>query len=84
MTSQIKQIIDSCMDIQKSLGLFNRFEFTHTPLPHPRRLMGQFGAIIGILRCVMHRIGNRFSMRDAVAPQLVRYDLPGLITMYLQ
>ena len=38
MTTQIKQIINSSMDIQETLGLFYRFEFTHAPLPLDRLL----------------------------------------------
>ena len=32
----------------------------------------------------MNRAGDQFSMRDAVASQLIRDDLPGLAMMRLQ
>ena len=45
--------------------------------------MRQFSAIIGILRCVMNRLGCQFAMGDTVASQLFRYDLQRLILMAL-
>jgi hypothetical protein len=39
--------------------------------------MRQFGTVIGILRRVVNRARDQFSMRDAVASQLVRDNLPG-------
>lgn len=45
--------------------------------------MRQFRAIIGILRCVMNRLGSQFPMRNTVVSQLIRHDLPRLILMVL-
>jgi hypothetical protein len=39
MLPEIEQIVDSRMNIQKTLGLFNRLELAHTPLSHPGWLM---------------------------------------------
>ena len=64
------------MHCQESLSLLHGFKSPHNPLSYTCRLMRQFGTVIGILRCVMNRIGNQFSVRDAVASQLVRDDLP--------
>ena len=40
--------------------------------------------VIGILRCVVDRVGDQFSMCNAVAPQLIRHYLPGFTMMRLQ
>ena len=45
--------------------------------------MRQFSAIIGILRCVMKRLGSQFPMGDTVASQLIGHDLPRPIVMAL-
>lgn len=39
MATQVKQIVHSCMDIQKLLRLIQGLELPHVPLPHPGRLM---------------------------------------------
>ena len=72
------------MNGQESLGLLRRFKSTHDAFSNSRWLMGKFRSVIGILRGVMNRIGNQFSMHHVVASQLVRHYLPGFITMCLQ
>jgi hypothetical protein len=59
------------------LRLLGRFKTAHAPLSYPHRLMRQFGTIIGILRRVVNRARDQFSIRDAVASQPVRENLPG-------
>ena len=46
--------------------------------------MRQFSAIIGLLRCVMNRLGSQFPMGDTVASQRIRHDLPRRILMALE
>ena len=46
--------------------------------------MRKLSRIIGVSRCVMNRIGNQFSVRDTVASQFIRHDLPRFITMRIQ
>ena len=53
----------------------------HAPLSYPRRLVRKFGAVIGELRCVVNRVRDQFSMRDVVASQLIRDNLPGFTTI---
>jgi hypothetical protein len=65
------------MNAQETLRLLCRFETAHAPLSYPRRLMRQFGTVIGILRRIMNRVRDQFSMRDAVTSQLIRDNLPG-------
>ena len=61
------------MDIQESLGLPRRFEATHAPLFRPGRLMGKLCAVVGIPGCVVNRSWDQLSMREPVAPQLIRH-----------
>jgi hypothetical protein len=69
------------MHAQKSLGLSNRFKSSHTPLSNPGRLVRKLSPIIGILRCIMNRIGNDFSRCDAIASQFISDYFPELIVM---
>ena len=83
MPPEIKKVVNSRMDIEKSLRLPSRFEPAHTALANASRLMRQFSAIIGILRCVMYRLGSQFPVSHTVASQLISHDLPRLILMAL-
>jgi hypothetical protein len=84
MTAQIEQIIYGRMNSQESLSLMFRFEPAHAPLSYPRWLMRKFSTVIGILRCVMNRIRDKFSMGSHVASQLVRHYFPRLTMMVLK
>ena len=72
------------MRTQKSLSLMHRFELTHAPLPHSRRLVGQLTSIVGVLRCVVNRFWDKFSMSHVVASQFIRYDLSRFTSMFPQ
>jgi hypothetical protein len=65
------------MHAQETTRLPCRFKMAHAPLSCPRRLMRQFGTVISILRRVVNRARDQFSMRDAVTSQLIRDNLPG-------
>jgi hypothetical protein len=69
------------MNAQETLRLLRRFKAAHAPLSYPRRLVRKFSAIIGILRCVMNRVRDQVSMRNAVASQLIRHYLSRFTTM---
>ena len=71
------------MDIQESPGLPRRFESTHAPLSHSRRLMGKLGPVVGIPGRSVNRIRDQLTVCDPVAAQLVRHDLPGLATVLI-
>ena len=62
----------------------HRFELTHAPLPHSRRLVGQLTSIVGVLRCVVNRFWDKFSMSHVVASQFIRYDLSRFTSMFPQ
>jgi hypothetical protein len=81
MTTKIEQVVYGCVNAQESLSLLSRFEPAHAALSYPRWLMRKFRTVIGILRCVMNRIGNEFTVGDPVATQLVCHYLPWFITM---
>ena len=69
------------MDIEESLGLTRRFESTHAPLSHSRRLMRKLCLVVGVPGCVVNRFRDQLLLCDPVAPQLVRHDLPGPATV---
>ena len=46
--------------------------------------MRKLGAVVGILGCIMDRIRDQLPMRNAIASQLVRHDLPGFPTMRVE
>ena len=83
MPPEIKKVVNSRMDIEKSLRLQFRFKPAHTALANSSRLMRPFSAIMGILRCAMNRLRCQFPMGHTVASQLIRHDLPRLILMAL-
>ena len=76
MTPEIEKVVNSRMNIWKSLRLQSRFEPAQSALANSSRLMRQFRAIISVLRCVMNRLGCQFPMGRTVASQLIRHDLP--------
>ena len=63
------------MYTQEALRLSVGFKSTHTPLPDSRWLMRKFCPIIGILGCFVNCLWHKFSMRNTIAFQLVRYNL---------
>lgn len=69
------------MDGGESLCLSYRFESTYAPLSHSRWLMGKFYTIIGILPSVMEGVRNQLTVRNTIAAQFVRDDLPRLGVM---
>ena len=83
MTPEIEKVVNNHMDICKSLRMQSRFEPAQSALANSSRLMRQFSAIPGSLRCVMNRLGCQFPMGHTVASQLNRHDLPRLILMAL-
>jgi hypothetical protein len=84
MATEIEKVTDSHMDIENSLRLQFRFEPAPSALANSSRLMRQFSAIIGLLRCVMNRLRCQFPMGDTVASQSIRHDLPRLILMVFE
>jgi hypothetical protein len=76
MTPEIEKVVNSRMDIWKSLRLSSRFEPAHTALANSSRLMRQFSAIIGVLRCVMNHLESQFPVGHTVASQLIRCQYP--------
>jgi hypothetical protein len=66
------------MRAEKALGLFHRFELTHSPLPHPCRRVRQFSPVVGVLLCIVNCLWNKLSMCNAVASKLVRHNLSRL------
>ena len=67
MAPEIEKVVNSRMDIWKSLRLQSRFEPAQSSLANSSRLMRQFHSIIGSLRCVMNRLGSQLPMGDTTA-----------------
>ena len=72
------------MNTQKALSLARRFELLHTPLPYSGRLMGLLCPIILVLLSGVGRLGDQLAVSDAITPQFVGNDLPGLAAMAVQ
>ncbi len=58
------------MGTEKSLGLPDRFELAHPPLPDPGRLVRLLGPIILILLSVVDGLGYQLTMGNAIASEL--------------
>jgi hypothetical protein len=72
------------MGTQKTLGLTRRFKTAHAALSYSCRLMRKFSTIICVLRCIVNRIRNQFSMRDAITSQLIGHYFSGFPFMIFQ
>jgi hypothetical protein len=73
--AKIEQVIHSGMNTQESLRLPRRLEPAHTAFSHTSRLVRKLCPVIGILGCIVKGLRDEFSMRNAIASQLVRYNL---------
>jgi hypothetical protein len=73
--AKIEQIVHSGMNTQESLRLPRRLEAAHTPFSHTRRLMRKLCPIISIPGCIVKGFRDEFSMRYAIASQLVCHNL---------
>jgi hypothetical protein len=72
------------MDTQESLSLLHRFEPAHTSFSYTSFLVRKLGTIVGILRSIVNRAGDKFSVSHAVASQLISDDFPRLISVLLK
>ena len=54
--------------------MLDRFEASPPPLPFSPRLMGVLGAIVQSFVAPMHRVGQQFSARCAVAGELIGHN----------
>ena len=84
VTTDTKQIQHDAVHQQKPLRVRGRGEPPHLSLALAGRLVGDFGAIVGVLvRTVKHRRHDR-AMRCRVATQLVRDQLARLPALSIQ
>ncbi len=81
MPAEIEKIIDCCVCAQESVSLPGRLEPTHPSLSHAGRFMRLLSPIILILLSTVDRFRNQFPMGNAIACQLVSYDLPRFTAM---
>ena len=67
MTSYSEKILDHTVEREKPLRLARRLESAHVPFPLAGRLMGGFGAIVGVTFRVMGHIAKDGSRGGRVA-----------------
>ena len=84
MSAKVEQVVYSSVSTQKTLRLLDRFELTHAPLSHSRRLVRQLGSIVRILRSIVNRLWNQFSMSNTITPQLIGHYFPRFAFMNSQ
>ena len=72
------------MGSHKSRRLPDRLESPHTPLSHPRRLVGLLCPVILILLSAVDRFWDQLTMSDTIASQLVGHDFPWLAAIIPQ
>ena len=84
MPSQIEQIIDSGMSIQKPLSLPHCIAASPPSLHHPGRLMRLLCTIIGITFCKVDGLGDQLPVSYSIATQLIDHDLSGIAAVTAQ
>ena len=72
------------MCIRKPLCLRHRFELAHTSISHSYWLVRQLTSSVRAMRCVVNRFRDKFSMRNAVAPQLIGDNFLRLAFVFIQ
>jgi len=72
------------MNTQESLRLPCRLEPPHTAFSHTSRLVRKLCPVIGILTGIVNSLRNKFSMRNAIASQLVCHNLSRFAMMPFQ
>ena len=82
--AKIEQIIHSGMNTQESLCLPRRLEAAHAPFSHTRRLVRKLCPVISIPGCIVKGFRDEFSIRNAIASQLVRHNLSRFSLMIFQ
>ena len=68
VASNLKEIIDRSVDGEKTLGVAGRFEAPHLAFALAGRLVGDFGAIVCILRGVVLDGAEGSPMSRSIAP----------------
>ena len=70
--------MDSDTRRYESLILPDRLELAHPSLPDTGIFVRLLYPIVGVLRCIVKGLRDQLSMGDAITPQLVGDDFPGL------
>jgi hypothetical protein len=84
MPAHSEQVPDCIVEWEKLLCLLCRFEFTHLSFPLARRLMWDFGSIIGVPIHNVSHIAEHPSHSRRVASQFVSNDLQWFGTLATQ
>ena len=81
VTTVAEQIANASMDRKKALSLMSRLEASHRSFPLAGRLMGQLGAVVGVLCRVVERTGTSIPDGRPIARQLVGEQLGRLLPL---
>ncbi len=84
MPPHAKQVLDDCVSGQEALCLAGRLEAAHLSLSLPGRLVGDLGAVVGVLPRIVPHGGHGGPMRCAIAPQFVGHEAHRLCALALQ
>ena len=84
MATKIKWIVHSSMDAQETLRLRHQFEPALTSFSYPSWFVRKLGAIVGVLRSIVNRIGDKLSVGDAVTSQFISDDFPRFFPAFLE
>src|SRR6202521_2784694 len=71
MSPNGEQIAHDVMDCEKPLGLCRRFETPHVTLASARRLVGDFGPVVGVAGRVVGDGRHDHPVRGTVAPEAI-------------
>ena len=74
MAAHSEEIPDGIVEGEKPLGLTSRFESAHLPFPLARRLMRDFGSIVGVPFHGVSHVAEDGSYCSGVASQFVGND----------
>lgn len=80
MSSDGEEVSDDVVDREEPLGLRHRFEAPHVVLTSARRLVRDFGSVVGVARGVVDDGRHDDSMGGTVAPEAVGDEARGHTT----
>jgi hypothetical protein len=84
VASRVEVLRDGTIGREESLGVTQRLEPLHAPLPLAGGLMGVFGPIVQIAVLAVLYTGQDFPFRGTIAGQFVGDDHPGYVLAPLQ
>jgi len=77
MSPNGEQVADDVVDCEEPLGLCRRFETPHVALASARRLVGDFGPVIGVAGYVVDDARHDHPVGGTVAPEAIGDEAAG-------